>query len=117
MVAVIVLLLAMIVFIVVVTNAERRIPIQYAKRMVGRKMYGGQSTNLPMKVNMSGVLPVIFCIDLPRAARYDHQLRWAGGGFLLVWRTEMADADASVLYYSVSAIHLWFCIFLFCHSV
>ncbi|MGN1074737.1 MAG: preprotein translocase subunit SecY, partial [Eubacteriales bacterium] len=43
---------------------ERRIPIQYAKRMVGRKMYGGQSTNLPMKVNMSGVLPVIFASTL-----------------------------------------------------
>ena len=60
MALVIVLLLAMIVFIVVVTDAERRVPVQYAKRMVGRKMYGGQSTNLPMKVNMSGVLPVIF---------------------------------------------------------
>ena len=42
------------------TNSERRIPIQYAKRVVGRKMYGGQSSNLPMKVNMAGVLPVIF---------------------------------------------------------
>ncbi|MDR0951670.1 MAG: preprotein translocase subunit SecY [Oscillospiraceae bacterium] len=52
--------LAIIVLIVVVTNAERRIPIQYSKRVVGRKMYGGQSTHLPMKVNMSGVLPVIF---------------------------------------------------------
>ena len=52
--------LAIIVLIVVVTNAERRIPIQYSKRVVGRKMYGGQSTHLPIKVNMSGVLPVIF---------------------------------------------------------
>ena len=52
--------LIMIVLIVVVTNAERRIPVQYSKRVVGRKMYGGQSTHLPMKVNMSGVLPVIF---------------------------------------------------------
>lgn len=52
--------LAMIVLIVVVQNAERRIPIQYSKRVVGRKQYGGQSTYLPMKVNMSGVLPVIF---------------------------------------------------------
>jgi preprotein translocase subunit SecY len=43
-----------------VSNAERRIPVQYAKRVVGRKMYGGQSTHLPMKVNMSGVLPIIF---------------------------------------------------------
>jgi preprotein translocase subunit SecY len=52
--------LALMVLIVIVTNAERRIPVQYSKRVVGRKMYGGQSTHLPMKVNMSGVLPIIF---------------------------------------------------------
>ena len=53
-------ILALIVFIVFINDAERRIPVQYAKRQVGRKMYGGQSTNLPMKVSMAGVLPVIF---------------------------------------------------------
>ena len=53
-------MLAIVVLIVFIQNAERRIPVQYAKRVVGRKMYGGQSTNLPMKVNMSGVLPIIF---------------------------------------------------------
>ena len=52
--------LAMIVFIVFINNAERKIPVQYAKRVVGRKMYGGQSTHIPMKVSMSGVMPVIF---------------------------------------------------------
>ena len=52
--------LILVVLIVVVNNAERRIPVQYSKRVVGRKQYGGQSTHLPMKVNMSGVLPVIF---------------------------------------------------------
>ena len=52
--------IAMIVLIVFVNDAERRIPVQYAKRVVGRKMYGGQSTHLPMKVNMSGVMPIIF---------------------------------------------------------
>ena len=51
---------ALIVFIVFVNDAERRIPVQYAKRVVGRKIYGGQSTNLPIKVSMSGVMPVIF---------------------------------------------------------
>ncbi len=51
---------AVIVLIVYVSNAERRIPVQYSKRVVGRKMYGGQSTHLPMKVNMSGVMPIIF---------------------------------------------------------
>ena len=53
-------MLALMAFIVFITNSERRIPVQYAKRVVGRKMYGGQSTNLPIKVNMSGVLPIIF---------------------------------------------------------
>ena len=53
-------ILLLIVLIVFVHDAERRIPVQYAKRQVGRRMYGGQSSNLPMKVNMSGVLPVIF---------------------------------------------------------
>ena len=57
-------LLAMIAFIVWMDNAERRIPVQYAKRVVGRKMYGGQSTHIPMKVNMSGVLPVIFASSI-----------------------------------------------------
>ena len=51
---------ALVLFIVFVHDAERRIPIQYAKRVVGRKVYGGQNTNLPIKVAMSGVLPVIF---------------------------------------------------------
>lgn len=51
---------AMFVLIVATHSAERRIPVQYAKRVVGRKMYGGQSTNIPIKVNMTGVLPVIF---------------------------------------------------------
>ena len=53
-------MLALVVFIVFITNAERRIPVQYAKRVVGRKMYGGQSSHIPIKVNMSGVLPIIF---------------------------------------------------------
>ena len=57
---VVVALLLLVVFIVFINDAERRIPIQYAKRVVGRKVYGGQSTNLPIKVSMSGVLPVIF---------------------------------------------------------
>ena len=56
--------LAIIVFIVFMSNAERRIPVQYAKRVVGRKMYGGQSTHLPIKVNAAGVMPVIFASSI-----------------------------------------------------
>ena len=53
-------MLALVVLIIFVNDAERRIPIQYAKRVVGRKVYGGQNTNLPIKVSMTGVMPVIF---------------------------------------------------------
>ena len=53
-------MLAIVVLIVFIQNSERRIPVQYAKRVVGRKMYGGQSSHIPLKVNMSGVMPIIF---------------------------------------------------------
>ncbi len=59
-----VILVLMIAFIVWMDNAERRVPVQYAKRVVGRKMYGGQSTHIPIKVNMSGVMPVIFASSI-----------------------------------------------------
>lgn len=67
-VAVILVLVGSIVFVTYMSDAERRIPVQYAKRTVGRKMYGGQSSNLPIKLNMSGVMPIIFAstiISLP----------------------------------------------------
>ena len=56
--------LVMIAFVVFITDAERRIPVQYAKRMVGRKMYGGQSTHIPIKVAMAGVIPIIFAMSI-----------------------------------------------------
>ena len=61
---IVVLFVLMIAFIVLMTKAERRIPVQYAKRVVGRKMYGGQSSHLPISVNLSGVMPVIFSSTL-----------------------------------------------------
>ena len=59
-IAVVAVIIAAFGFVVWFTGSERRIPIQYAKRVVGRKMYGGQSSNLPLKLNMSGVMPIIF---------------------------------------------------------
>ena len=56
--------IAMTVFIIWVTGSERRIPVQYAKKVVGRKMYGGQTSNLPIKLNMTGVMPVIFASSI-----------------------------------------------------
>ena len=63
-VAVLILFLAMIGFIVFMSDAERRIPVQYAKKVVGRKMYGGQNTHIPIKVNMSGVMPIILAVSI-----------------------------------------------------
>ena len=58
------IILAIVVLTIWVTNSERRIPIQYAKRVVGRKMYGGQNSNLPLKLNMAGVMPIIFASSI-----------------------------------------------------
>lgn len=56
--------LAAIICVIIVNQGERRVPVQYAKRVVGRKMYGGQSTHIPIKVNSAGVIPVIFAMSL-----------------------------------------------------
>ncbi len=61
---ILVLALAAVVFVIILNSAERRIPVQYAKKVVGRKMYGGQASHIPIKVNMSGVMPIIFASAL-----------------------------------------------------
>lgn len=57
-------ILAMVVFVIVLNDAERRIPVQYSKKMVGRKMVGGQTSNIPLKINTAGVMPVIFASSI-----------------------------------------------------
>jgi len=64
MLLIVLVLVAMIALVIFVQEAERRIPVQYAKKVVGRKMYGGQSTHIPIKVNVSGVMPIIFAMSL-----------------------------------------------------
>ncbi len=63
-ITVLAIILAFTVFVIFINGSERRIPVQYAKRVVGRKMYGGQSSNLPIKLNMTGVMPVIFASSI-----------------------------------------------------
>ena len=90
----IVAMLAIIVFIVFVSQAERRIPVQYAKRVVGRKVYGGQNTHLPIKVNMSGVMPIIFAqsiASLPATI-------CAFGGWTSNWAYKHMFTSTSVIY-------------------
>ena len=97
-------MLALVVFIVFISNAERRLPVQYAKRQVGRKMYGGQSTHIPMKVNMSGVMPIIFAqsiASLPATigafAGWTVKSEGFGGGMMRLFDT--SKPFYSILYF------------------
>ena len=99
----------LVVFIVFVNDAERRIPVQYAKRVVGRKMYGGQSSNLPIKVSMSGVMPVIFAqsiCSLPATI-----CTFAGVDQKAWWYTTFISANSwvyAVCYFAMIFFFGWF---------
>lgn len=96
-----VLIVAMITFVVMIEKAERKIPIMYAKRVVGRKMYGGQSTYLPMKANANGVLPLIFAMTLIQVPTMILQF-FPGSGFATWWEKYMSSSAAvPVPYYLV----------------
>ena len=105
MIAVIVIgMLALVVFIVFISNAERRLPVQYAKRVVGRKMYGGQSTHIPIKVNMGGVMPIIFAQSiamLPATIGAFAGWTTTSGGFggTLMMLFDTANPFYSILYF------------------
>ncbi|MGI6175037.1 MAG: preprotein translocase subunit SecY [Christensenellales bacterium] len=86
--AAIVFLLVVVVGVVYVDTGERRIPVQYAKRVVGRKMYGGQSSHIPVKVNSSGVLPIIFASTLLSLPSMIAQF-WPNSGFSTFWETNL----------------------------
>ena len=102
---VIVGVLLIIVGIVFVDSGVRRVPVQYAKRMVGRKMYGGQSTHIPMKVNSSGVMPLIFAISVIQLPGMIANF-WPTSGFAL-WYGKWFSAS-SWLYMVVYALLILF---------
>ncbi len=113
-IAVVVLgMLALVVLVVFISNAERRLPVQYAKRVVGRKMYGGQSTHIPMKVNMSGVMPIIFAqtiASLPATigafAGWTLESEGFGGGMMRLFDT--SKAFYSILYFILIVFFSYF---------
>ena len=93
-------MLALVVFIVFISNAERRLPVQYAKRVVGRKMYGGQSTHIPMKVNMSGVMPIIFAQSIAALpATIGAFAGWTTQNSLLMRLFDTSKPFYSILYF------------------
>ena len=101
-------IVALLLLIVLVNDAERRIPVQYAKRVVGRKVYGGQNTNLPIKVSMTGVMPIIFAqsiVSLP--ATICTFAGWTKGW----WYTNVWDSGTwvyAVLYFLMIFFFSWF---------
>ena len=97
-------LLALIVLVVAVNDAERRIPIQYAKRVVGRKVYGGQNTNLPIKVSMSGVMPVIFAQSICSLSA----TICAFGGWTSGWWYENVWSSSSWIYAVIYFLMIFF---------
>ncbi len=84
--------LALIAFVVYIDKAVRKIPVQYAKRVVGRKMYGGQNTHLPMKANANGVLPLIFAMTILQFPEMIMQFFKKGGNFMNFWYRWMVSA-------------------------
>ena len=88
----IVVILALIGFVVYIDKAVRKIPVQYAKRVVGRKMYGGQNTHLPLKANANGVLPLIFAMTIMQFPEMIMQFFSKGGSFMNFWYRWMVSS-------------------------
>ncbi len=95
--------LVMIAFVVFITNSERRLPVQYAKKVVGRKMYGGQSTTLPIKLNMTGVMPIIFANSIVAIP----------GTIELIVGAKIKDGSFWDKFFNFFAYDSWFYVILF----
>ena len=103
--------LAIVAFVVFVEQAQRRIPVQYAKRMVGRRMYGGTSTYIPLKVNMAGVIPVIFASSLLFLPVLLVQLTGSQAEWALWVQTHLARGTGSIYAIIYFALIVFFCYF------
>jgi preprotein translocase subunit SecY len=111
MLFILVMMIGVVGFIVLVERGERRIPVQYAKRVVGRRMMGGQATHLPLKVNAGGVIPVIFASSLLAFPQTLRQVVWIRDN---PWVSNMLDSisHGQPLYYGVYTIGIiFFCFF------
>ena len=102
----IVFVLAIVTGVTFIDRSERRIPVQYAKRVVGRKMYGGQSTNIPLKANANGVMPLIFAMTLMQVPGMIGQF-WPNGGFYQFYQKYLipgTTAVGGIVYYVIYAL-------------
>ncbi len=111
MLFILIMMIAVVAFIVLVERGERRIPVQYAKRVVGRRMMGGQSTHLPLKVNAGGVIPVIFASSLLAFPQTLMQMAWVRESALMRGMLE-AISHSHPLYFLIYTLGIiFFCFF------
>ncbi len=103
---ILVFMIALIAGVIFIDQGQRRIPVQYSKRVVGRKMYGGQSTHIPMKVNSSGVLPIIFAVSILAVPQTIAQFMSPTSGFV-AWVDKWFSQD-SALYAVIYALLIIF---------
>ena len=108
-------MIAVVAFIVFVERSERRIPIQSARRIVGRRMMGGQSSHLPLKVNSGGVMPVIFASSILSAPLLFSQVEWVQNSKLSSAHHPGARPGLSLVRSPVHAGHHLLCVFLRVH--
>ncbi|HHU77282.1 MAG: preprotein translocase subunit SecY [Caldicoprobacterales bacterium] len=99
-------MIALIAGVIFIDLGQRRIPVQYSKRVIGRKMYGGQSTHIPMKVNSSGVLPIIFAVSILAVPQTIAQFMAQDSGFVL-WVDKWFSQDSG-LYAALYALMIVF---------
>jgi preprotein translocase subunit SecY len=105
------MMLAVVAFIVLVERGERRIPVQYAKRVVGRRMMGGQSTHLPLKVNAGGVIPVIFASSFLAFPQTLNQVAFVRNSPYLTGMLEAIQGSSPLYFVLFTALIIFFCFF------
>jgi len=108
---ILVMMIAVVAFIVLVERGERRIPVQYAKRVVGRRMMGGQSTHLPLKVNAGGVIPVIFASSFLAFPQTLNQIAFVRNSPYLTGMLEAIQGSSPLYFVLFTALIIFFCFF------
>src|SRR5438270_5337082 len=111
LIVILAMMIAVVAFIVLVERGERRIPVQYAKRVVGRRMMGGQSTHLPLKVNAGGVIPVIFASSLLAFPQTLMQVSWVKTSPFLSGMLGSLGGAQPMYYLLYCALIMFFCFF------
>jgi len=111
LIIIIAMMIAVVGFIVLVERGERRIPVQYAKRIVGRRMMGGQSTHLPLKVNAGGVIPVIFASSLLAFPQTLNQVAFVRNSPYLTGMLSAISGNSPLYFVLFTALIIFFCFF------